>query len=77
MIRIIRKSEGKDDAAKKLIARFKLAEEQAEAILEMKLYKLARLEILVIEKEAEGKARRGQAHRRHLEEREAAVEHRA
>jgi DNA gyrase subunit A len=55
MIRIIRKSEGKDDAAKKLIARFGLDEEQAEAILEMKLYKLARLEILVIQKEAKEK----------------------
>ncbi|MBX7116606.1 MAG: DNA topoisomerase IV subunit A [Myxococcaceae bacterium] len=59
MIRIIRKSEGKDDAAKKLIARFKLDEEQADAILEMKLYKLARLEILVIQKEL--KEKRAQA----------------
>ncbi len=55
MIRIIRKSEGKEDAAKKLIARFKLDEDQADAILEMKLYKLARLEILVIQKEAKEK----------------------
>jgi DNA gyrase subunit A len=55
MIRIIRKSDGKEDAAKKLIARFKLDEEQADAILEMKLYKLARLEILVIQKEAKEK----------------------
>ncbi|MHB8876973.1 MAG: DNA gyrase/topoisomerase IV subunit A [Myxococcaceae bacterium] len=55
MIRIIRKSEGKEDAAKKLISRFKLDEDQAEAILEMKLYKLARLEILVIQKEAREK----------------------
>lgn len=51
MIRIIRKSEGKGDAAQKLIARFGLTEDQADAILEMKLYRLARLEILVIEKE--------------------------
>jgi DNA gyrase subunit A len=55
MLRIIRKSEGKADAKQKLIARFKLSDEQAEAILEMKLYKLARLEILVIEKEAKEK----------------------
>lgn len=55
MIRIIRKSEGKDDAAKKLIARFKLSELQADAILEMKLYKLARLEILVVQKELKEK----------------------
>ncbi len=55
MIRIIRKSEGKADAAQKLIARFKLDEEQVDAILEMKLYKLARLEILVIQNEAKEK----------------------
>jgi DNA gyrase subunit A len=59
MIKIIRKSEGKADAAAKLIARFKLSEEQVEAILEMKLYKLARLEILVIQKEL--KEKRAQA----------------
>ena len=55
MIRIIRKSEGKEDAAKKLMARFKLDEEQVDAILELKLYKLARLEILVIQKELKEK----------------------
>ena len=55
MIKIIRKSEGKADAADKLIARFKLSAEQVEAILEMKLYKLARLEILVIQKELKEK----------------------
>ncbi len=55
MIRIIRKSDGKEDAAKKLVARFKLTEEQVDAILEMKLYKLARLEILVIQKELKEK----------------------
>ena len=48
MIRIIRASEGKRDAAEKLIARFGLDDEQVEAILELKLYKLARLEINVI-----------------------------
>ncbi|MGO8970409.1 MAG: DNA topoisomerase (ATP-hydrolyzing) subunit A [Myxococcaceae bacterium] len=51
MIRIIRKSDGKQDAAGKLIHRFSLDAEQVDAILEMKLYKLARLEILVIQKE--------------------------
>jgi DNA gyrase subunit A len=55
MIRIIRKSEGKDDSAQKLIQRFKLSEEQVDAILEMKLYRLAKLEILVIQKEAREK----------------------
>jgi DNA gyrase subunit A len=57
-IRIIRKSDGKADAATKLQARFKLDEEQTDAILEMKLYKLARLEIEAIRDElAEKRAR--------------------
>jgi len=51
VIRIIRKSEGKEDAAQKLMKRFELDEEQVEAILELKLYRLARLEILMIQKE--------------------------
>src|SRR5882762_4825736 len=55
MLKIIRKSEGKEDSAQKLIKRFKLSEEQADAILEMKLYRLAKLEILVIEKELKEK----------------------
>ncbi len=50
-IRIIRKSDGKADAAGKLIARFGLDAEQVEAILELKLYKLAKLEILVLREE--------------------------
>ena len=37
-IRIIRKSEGKADAAEKLMARFELDEEQTDAILELRLY---------------------------------------
>ena len=55
MLRIIRKSEGKQDAAEKLIKRFELSDEQADAILELKVYRLARLEILVIQKEAKEK----------------------
>ncbi len=55
MIRIIRKSDGKQDAAGKLIRRFSLDAEQVDAILEMKLYRLARLEILVIQKELKEK----------------------
>jgi DNA gyrase subunit A len=55
MIRIIRKSDGKEDAAQKLIKRFELSEEQTDAILEMKLYRLARLEILVIQKDLKEK----------------------
>jgi len=51
VIRIIRKSEGKADAAEKLMKRFALSDEQADAILELKLYRLARLEILIVQKE--------------------------
>jgi DNA gyrase subunit A len=47
-IRIIRKSEGKADAAEKLMKRFELSDLQVDAILELKLYKLARLEIQII-----------------------------
>jgi DNA gyrase subunit A len=58
IIRIIRKSEGKQDAARQIIKRFGLDEEQVDAILELKLYRLARLEILVIRKELEEKQKR-------------------
>lgn len=44
-IRIIRNSDGKADAAPKLIARFKLSDAQADAVLETKLYRLGKLEI--------------------------------
>ncbi|MEZ4256698.1 MAG: DNA topoisomerase IV subunit A [Polyangiales bacterium] len=50
-IRIIRRSEGKQDAAQKIMKRFGLDELQVDAILELKLYRLAKLEILVIQKE--------------------------
>jgi len=53
IIRIIRKSDGKQDAAKKIMERFELDAEQTDAILELKLYRLARLEILAIRKELE------------------------
>jgi len=60
-IRIIRKSDGKADAAKKLMARFQLSDEQVDAILELKLYRLAKLEILVIKKELEEKRKEANA----------------
>ena len=44
-IKIIRNSDGKADAAPKLIQRFQLSEAQADAVLETKLYKLGKLEI--------------------------------
>src|SRR5918999_3288792 len=58
IIRIIRKSDGKADAAEKIIKRFTLDAEQADAILELKLYRLARLEILVIHNELADKRKR-------------------
>jgi DNA gyrase subunit A len=48
---LIRKSEGKADAKEKMMKRFGLDDEQAEAILELKLYRLARLEIQLIQNE--------------------------
>jgi DNA gyrase subunit A len=56
-IRIIRKSEGKADAAEKLMKRFSLDEEQVDAILELKLYKLARLEINLVLEELDEKSK--------------------
>ena len=55
VIRIIRASDGKQDAAVKLMRRFDLDEEQVDAILELRLYKLAKLEILLIREELEQK----------------------
>ncbi|MCU0255607.1 MAG: DNA topoisomerase 4 subunit A, partial [Vicinamibacterales bacterium] len=51
ILRIIRRSDGKADAAQKIMARFSLDAEQTDAILELKIYRLARLEILIVQKE--------------------------
>jgi DNA gyrase subunit A len=58
ILKIVRKSEGKQDAAQQIIKRFGLDADQTDAILELKIYRLARLEILVIRKELEDKRRR-------------------
>ena len=58
ILKIVRKSDGKADAAAKIIARFDLDDEQADAILELKIYRLARLEILVITNELAEKRQR-------------------
>ena len=58
ILKMIRKSDGKADAAAKIIKRFDLDAEQADAILELKLYRLARLEILVIQNELADKRKR-------------------
>ena len=54
-IAIIRASEGRRDAQERLINRFGLTDVQADAILDLQLYKLARLEVLVIREELEEK----------------------
>jgi DNA gyrase subunit A len=58
IIKIIRKSDGKADAAEKIMKRFELDADQTDAILELKIYRLARLEILVIRNELEEKRKR-------------------
>jgi DNA gyrase subunit A len=58
IIKIIRKSDGKADSAAKIMKRFDLDAEQTDAILELKLYRLARLEILVIQNELADKRKR-------------------
>ena len=58
ILKIVRKSDGKPDAAAQIMKRFELDADQTDAILELKIYRLARLEILVIRKELEDKRRR-------------------
>jgi DNA gyrase subunit A len=58
IIRIIRKSDGKTDSAAKIMKRFDLDAAQTDAILELKLYRLARLEILVVQNELADRRKR-------------------
>src|SRR6187455_1364387 len=58
IIRLIRKSDGKADAADKIMKRFELDADQTDAILELKIYRLARLEILIIRNELDEKRKR-------------------
>ena len=58
IIALIRASDGKKDAAIKIMARFALDAEQTDAILELKIYRLARLEILIIREELADKRHR-------------------
>jgi DNA gyrase subunit A len=68
ILKIIRASDGKADAAKKIMARYKLDEEQTDAILELRLYRLARLEVLVLEEELKSKKKRANEIRKLLGE---------
>src|SRR5712671_822894 len=58
IIKMIRKSDGKADAAEKVMKRFDLDAQQTDTILELKIYRLARLEILIIRNELEEKRKR-------------------
>ncbi|MEQ1828108.1 MAG: DNA topoisomerase (ATP-hydrolyzing) [Pirellula sp.] len=73
IIRIIRRSDGKADAAEKIMQRFPvnkggLDAEQTDAILELKLYRLARLEINLIHDELKAKQKRAREIQRLLKE---------
>ncbi len=58
IIKLIRRSDGKADAAEQIMKTFPLDPSQTDAILELKIYRLARLEILVIREELESKRKR-------------------
>jgi DNA gyrase subunit A len=58
ILKIVRKSDGKQDAAEKIMKRFDLDAIQTDAILELKIYRLARLEILVIQQELADRRKR-------------------
>ena len=78
IIRIIRKSDGKADAAAKIMKRFPVTKgrgknkgldaEQTEAILELKLYRIARLEINLVLDELKKKEKRAREIRALLKE---------
>src|SRR5690606_5989027 len=70
-IKIIRSSNDKADAAQRLMHRFGLDDEQADAILEIKLYRLAKMEIEAIRKELKEKLARAREIRELLEDEEA------
>lgn len=80
IIRIIRRSDGKADAAEKIMKRFPyqpgraggasqgLDAEQTDAILELKLYRLAKLEINLVNEELKNKLKRAREIRKLLDE---------
>ena len=57
-LKIVRKSEGRSDAAEKLRGRFKLSEAQAFAVVDMRIYQLSKTNIEDIEKELAEKDKR-------------------
>lgn len=57
-LKIIRKSEGRQDAAEKLAAKFKLTSEQSYAVVDMRIYQLAKTNIEEIRAELKAKEQR-------------------
>ena len=79
IIRIIRRSDGKADAAKKIMRRFPVEKgrggkqkgldaDQTDAILELKLYRLAKLEINLVQDELKKKEKRAREIRKLLQD---------
>ncbi len=58
VLKIVRKSEGRSDAAEKLIKRFKLSEVQAFAVVDMRIYQLSKTNIEEIRAELKEKSKR-------------------
>jgi DNA gyrase subunit A len=69
---MIRDSQGKSDAAEKLMKCFELDEEQAGAILDSQLYKIAQMEIQKILDELREKKREAKSIEEILESKRAA-----
>jgi DNA gyrase subunit A len=67
-IKIIRNSDGKADAAPRLMRRFELTDLQADAVLETKLYRLGKMEIKDILGELDQKKKRAREIERLLED---------
>ncbi|MFO8100103.1 MAG: DNA topoisomerase IV subunit A [Salinibacter sp.] len=70
-IKMIRASKNKDDAAQRLMHRFRLDRAQANAILETRLYKLSQMEVEAIHEELEQKRARADEIRSLLADEEA------
>lgn len=58
VIKIVRKSEGRSDAAEKLRKRFKLSEIQAYAVVDMRIYQLSKTNIKEVKEELAAKLKR-------------------
>lgn len=74
VLRIVRRSEGRTDAAEKLIKRFKLSEVQAYAVVDMRIYQLSKTNIEEIRAELKEKAKRVSEIDRILKSRKAVLE---